>query len=199
MKKLFIFSFALVISFGIIGTVNADLTGFSIGTDHFVYDSSLGITWYDYTYSATGWDDAKSWTAGLTVGRTTAGSWSLPTTPGTTFGYTDEGEMGHLYYDNLGNTADAFTNVGPFTNLQPYVYWSGTEFALYPDFAWLFRFCDGSQVVIDKYDFDFYALAVHPGDIRAASVPEPATVLLLVTGIAGLAAFRRRMGGIPGT
>ena len=74
MKKLFIFLFALVLSFSIMGTAKADLTGFYIGTDHFVYDSDLGITWYDYTYDVNEMLGAVYWVSRLAVGGTTASS-----------------------------------------------------------------------------------------------------------------------------
>ena len=48
-----------------------------------IYDTGLNITWYDYTYTGrqgTGatWSQATALAAGLTVGGTTAGSWTLP-------------------------------------------------------------------------------------------------------------------------
>jgi len=67
-----------------------------------IYDPNLHVTWYDPVPTAMSWTYATTvWAPGLTVGGTTAGSWSLPTTPGTTFGYTSEGQMGYLYYTEL--------------------------------------------------------------------------------------------------
>jgi hypothetical protein len=114
-----------------------------------IYDTDLNITWYDPTPAGMTWSQAMSWAAGLTVQGTALGSWGLPTAPGTLptspgAHFTNEGEMGHLYYNELGNVAGGpLVNTGPFTNLQGDFYWSGTPYALNSDFAWSFYFDGG--------------------------------------------------------
>jgi len=75
--------------------------------------------------------------------------WWLPTTPGTTKGFTTEGEIEHLYSVEfnieLGKSlTDA--NKGPFTWLQPNAYWTGTEYAAADTVSWAFNFAQGSQL-----------------------------------------------------
>ena len=160
----------------------------------FAYDTVLDATWYLTGNNTTlNWDDAKSWAAGLTVG--TFGGWSLPETDtacGAGYNCTNS-QMGELYYTALGNAAGGpLTNIGPFKNLQSSDYWTGTEYAPSPDLAWYFRTANGGQNAFGE-NYGFYALAVRPGDV--AAVPEPGTVALLLSGLAGVLVMRRRPVG----
>lgn len=129
----------------------------------------------------------------------------------TDFGYnitSPQSEMAYMYYVNLGNPSfttpagassgcyvnssnTCLDNVGPFVNLQPYVYWSATEYAPSPANAWLFTMHQGAQ---DRYGktSSFYAWAVSPGDV--AAVPEAETYALMLAGL-GLIAWRARRRG----
>ncbi len=171
-----------------------DITGKSTLVEadaQFAYDTVLDATWY-LTSNNTGlsWDDAKSWAAGLTVG--TFSGWSLPAAdPGCGFNYNcTNSQMGELYYTALGNPIfGPLSNTGPFKNLQSYVYWSGTEYAPVLFRAWYFDTYIGVQLAFDK-NVDLFSLAVRPGDV--AAVPEPGTVALLLSGLAGVLVMRRR-------
>jgi hypothetical protein len=198
--------------------------------NNLIYDTALNITWYDPAPTFMTWNTANTWAAGLTVGGTTAGTWTLPTTlpvNGSTYNYnwsyngsTDYGynisapgsaypgstanQMAYLFYVELGNkgyynvngnvqSGWGLVNKGPLTNLQSFLYWSGTEYAPSSSDAWCFGFVDGGQYVDPKGFNVVVALAVHSGDV-GAPVPIPGAILLFAPGLAGIAALKRRIG-----
>ena len=178
-----------------------DINGVAVaGSDAssvFLYDTDRNITWLrDANVNGRmNWDDANTWANGYSIG--IYNDWRLPsalnadgTDPCSAFGCTGS-EMGHLWYSELGNIANAFTNDGDFLNMQSSHYWSGTEYAPNPDYAWDFRTNAGSQIA-DSKDSPFYAMAVRPGDVLAAQVPEPESLLLALTALSALALVRRR-------
>jgi hypothetical protein len=103
--------------------------------------------------------------------------------------------MGYLFYDVLGGTArGSLSSTGPFTNVQPFGYWSATEYAPNTGDAWGFSFGGGYQGYDDNA-VGLYAWAVLTGDVGAtANVPEPGTISLMLSGLAMVGfAVRRRL------
>jgi len=192
------------------------ITGAAVAANNptavFEYDANLNITWLrDWNASPPGapgaetWSTKMNWAATLTVG--TFSGWMLPAfdssdgncsnfdlvpPPPQHYGYNCTGSaMGYLWYTELGNTqgeAFASTNKGPFLNVQSGQYWSRTAYAPNTAAAWDF-YTNGGLEGADLKTLDLYAVAVRPGDVTA--VPEPASLVLLLSGF-GVLAYRRR-------
>jgi len=203
-----------VIAFLLMGLGMANASLVTIGTaTYFGSDFNLiwdddnngnSVIWLDYTHAAAFWDDQNAWAAGL------AGQLTNINTPGWTISWDDSAwrlpsagikpqdgyyqttsEMGHLYYDELGNPAGGpLSKTGDFEHLFGYWYWSGTEYVSYPDEAWFFDMNYGYQSHYDKfYGVNVYGLALRSGHVSAVSIPS--AVWLLGSGLIGLAAVRR--------
>lgn len=185
---------SMVLTFGL--TVSAGAASVDI-----IYDPDTGLTWLKDAGMGgmKNWSEAVNWANDLVYAGYS--DWQLPTSDsicGTGYNCT-ESEMGHIYYTELGNlAAGGLSYTGPFSNLQPSGYWSGTVDASNPDYkAWIFNFFLGYQDVSSK-DALFYAWAVRSDAssslLRTTSVPEPGTIVLLGSGLAGIVVLRKRQG-----
>lgn len=170
--------------------VARDLNGDTV-TDAF-YDSDLNITWLrdaNVNGGTLDWVAAVAWADGYSFGGYS--DWRLPTSD-TCEGFNCTGsEMGHLWYVELGNQAGQMTNTGGFQNLESLSYWSGTEYASDTCCAWVFSTRNGIQAISSKAN-QFYAMAVRPGDVTVAGVPEPQTYALVLMGLSAMVLARRR-------
>ena len=171
------------------------------GTDYQAYyDDVADLTWLADANAAgpKKWCDANAWAAGVDVDGVTG--WRLPsslnsdnTGPcGPAYNCSDS-EMGNLYYNVLGNVSGSggFTNTGPFSNVQSFIYWSSSEYAPNPSFAWYFSMSNGRQGSLSKVN-GFYAWAVQSGNVGAVVVPVPAAAWLFASGLLGLMGVARR-------
>jgi hypothetical protein len=125
--------------------------------------------------------------------------WSLPITTiadpsNSSSTYTSQLEQ--LYKDELslgsggvfGDYSTGTKNISPFTNIQATVYWTGTEYAAYPYYAWIYDFQYGIQYSLNK-DTQYYAWAASPGQVP---VPITGSVWLFVTGLISLFGLNRK-------
>jgi len=165
-------------------SANASLTGILPatpgGTDwQAYYDDEANLTYLANANAAgapMNWEDAKAWAAGLVINGVTG--WRLPETPEigrrcATYNCTSS-ELGNLFYNVLGGEADRTittthnSNYDLFSNVQPAIYWSSTEYG--GVYAWGFNFYNGDQNGRNKdINIGNYAWAVHLGN---ASVPQ---------------------------
>ncbi len=185
-----------------------------------IYDTTRNITWLANMNmnGLMTWGDATIWADNLVYGG--FDDWQLPTlnpadttcsnnqNPGGGFpnqyfgtGCTG-GELSGLFVTELGNkaiesvlkqvgdTAEQIANLALFSNVQSFVYWSGTEYAPDPGSAWGFSTVNGVQLIGGKGSA-LYAVAVRPGDVTA-SVPEPQTLALALLALGATVVARRR-------
>ena len=195
-----------------------------------VYDTDRNLTWLADANAGAGsafddgidpadglmsWENANAWAASLTVGGVS--DWRLPATlqpdpsctqqagGGTisTGGGCIGGEMGHLFYEELGGTSEPFNppdngvlesgdpDLALFTNIQAVptgggIYYSETERNAAN--AWYFNFNNGQQSSINKLGGHF-AWAVRSGDVGL--IPEPSAAGVIGMGMVWLFGSRR--------
>jgi len=188
-----------VVVLAYVGQANAALIDRGAGL---VYDTDRDITWlqdgnYPFTsgystehHGRMTWDASVSWATSLEYYDSERDKvwddWRLPT-PNLIGGYNQsDGEMGHLFYTELGNKGYVapdgtmpqpgygLSNTGPFVNMQPFWYWLGTQPSVQSD-GYLVSMHIGTQGMHVKSD-PYYAWAVRDGDVGV--IPEPSMLII---------------------
>jgi len=229
MKKLFALV-PVFILFGIVGLAQADLitigtAGYNGSDYNLIWDDNNNgnsVIWLDYSNPRSWWDDQNEWanqldsqltynidsTYNVTWNET---NWRLPKTVNgihhwsydgsTTAGFNiTTSEMGHLFYEELGNLGLYATwglyeqpgwgllNTGDFQNLIPSYYFSATKYSYGPG-LWNFHMGNGRQNTASDSSINC-ALAIRTAQV--STVPEPGTIILFSFGMIGLVGFARK-------
>jgi hypothetical protein len=187
-------AWALALTVGLLGSGSAAQAALVDAGNGLVNDTVLDICWVanaglsgepDQLNGLADWQTLVDWAANLDYGgyqdwRLASMSSTSPTNSVVNCGTDTEpnfrdNELGYMYtYYLPGNYGDDKTGnqtVGDvtLTGIQN-GYWSGTEFASLPRFAWVFRPDFGLQG-LDGKDGQRYGWAVRPGQCRAAPPP----------------------------
>jgi len=113
--------------------------------------------------------------------------WYLPTGDGSQAG--GSGNQFLSIWDAAGGTFSGLQ--ANFDGVQSGAYWSSSILGLGDYSAWIFGTDGGGQAAIGFFNY-FSTLAVRPGDVAPAAIPEPEVYVLMLAGLGLLAGVARR-------
>lgn len=166
-----------------------------------IHDDVFNITWVQDADGLMSAAEAVAWADGLVYQG--YDDWRLPDAYDMYGAAPKNGwnqsanEMGYMFYMTLGNQAtfdvrdlSGLADSGPFQNLAPFRYWSGTSYLGLTTHWWYFNF--GSGLQWDAHaTTTAYAWAVRDGD--STPVPSPEALPLLLSGLFGFLLDRRKV------
>jgi len=179
-----------------------------------VYDNDIDLTLLkDMNYSMTSgydpdglmtWQEALVWVDQLNFGG--FDDWRLPSVAPCFDNQTlcpGLGELGHIYFDELGGTLDSVPdgipveNLSIFDNVMDTIYWAGPEYDCCSTgestHAWWYSVLKGAQDTTPLFDNEYielHAWAVRNGS--PVSVPVPGGIWLFASGLFVMTGMVRR-------
>ena len=158
-----------------LGPVSAPLVNYGPSTIYSYIDAYNSSSFY--VAGTMTWGGAIHWINAMNAANYLGfHDWRLPTTDCLVAQYCTAGEMGHLFYNELGGVeASSITTIHNtyyylFQNVSSGYGWSAAEYALDTNYARLFHFGLGYQNEQLKNSAN-YAWVVRSGDVAAVPVP----------------------------